>query len=84
MSLNKLFFIIQLCSITFHNILTEIYYPSIVTQIYLLVSIYSIYLVKNLPLGTSLAVQWLRLHASTAGGMCSIPGRGTKIPHAVQ
>ena len=34
--------------------------------------------------GTSLAVQWLRLHASTAGGMGSIPGRGTKIPHAAQ
>ena len=34
--------------------------------------------------GTSLAVQWLRLHTSSAGGMGSIPGRGTKIPHAVQ
>ena len=31
---------------------------------------------------TSLAVQWLRLHASTAGGMGSIPGQGTKIPQA--
>ena len=28
---------------------------------------------------TSLAVQWLRLCASTAGGAGSIPGRGTKI-----
>ena len=27
-------------------------------------------------------VQWLRLHASNAGGASSIPGRGTKIPHA--
>ena len=27
-------------------------------------------------------VQWLRLRASTAAGMVSIPGRGTKIPHA--
>ena len=35
-----------------------------------------------MPRGTSLAVQWLRLHASTAGGAGSIPGRGTKIPHA--
>ena len=26
--------------------------------------------------GTSLAVQWLRLHTSTAGGMGSIPGQG--------
>ena len=33
--------------------------------------------------GTSLAVQWLRLCASNAGGAGSIPGRGTKmIPHA--
>ena len=32
--------------------------------------------------GTYLAVQWLRLHAATAGGMGSIPGPGTKILHA--
>ena len=31
----------------------------------------------------SLAVQRLGLHASTAGGTGSIPGRGAKIPHAV-
>ena len=35
-------------------------------------------------MGTSLEVQWLRLHASIAGGMGSIPGGGTKILHAVQ
>jgi len=29
-------------------------------------------------------VQWLRLHAPIAGGMGSIPGWGTKIPHAVK
>ena len=34
-------------------------------------------------LGTFLVVQWLRLHASTAEGLGSIPGQGTKIPHAV-
>ena len=34
--------------------------------------------------GTSLAVQWVRLRASTAVGMGSIPGGGTKIPHAVR
>ena len=28
---------------------------------------------------TSLAVQWLRLQASTAGGSSSIPGQVTKI-----
>ena len=33
-------------------------------------------------LRTSLAVQWLRLHVSTAGCTGLIPGRGTKIPHA--
>ena len=31
---------------------------------------------------TSLVVQWLRLRASTAGGLGSIPGQGTKTPHA--
>ena len=34
--------------------------------------------------GTSLTVQWLRLHTSTAGGADSVPGWGTKIPHARQ
>ena len=29
-------------------------------------------------------VQWLRYHASTAGGTGSDPGQGTKIPHAMQ
>ena len=29
-------------------------------------------------------VQWLRLHASTAGGKDLIPGRGTKNLHATQ
>ena len=33
-------------------------------------------------MGTSLAVQWLRLHASTSGGAGSIPGWGTKISYA--
>ena len=34
--------------------------------------------------GTSPVVQWLRLCTSNAGGVGSIPGQGTKIPHAVQ
>ena len=38
---------------------------------------------KVVRMGTSLAVQWLGLHASTAGGMGSIPGQGTKIPCGV-
>ena len=33
--------------------------------------------------GTSLVVQWLRLHASNTGGLGSIPGWGAKILHAV-
>ena len=39
---------------------------------------------KNRRGGTSLMVQWLQLHAPNAGGMGSIPGWGTKIPHATQ
>ena len=35
-------------------------------------------------LGTSLAVQWLRFCASNAGGMGSIPGWVTMLPHGVQ
>ena len=35
-------------------------------------------------LRTCLAVQWLRLHASTLGGAGSISGQGTKIPQATQ
>ena len=34
--------------------------------------------------GTFPVVQWLRLHASTAGGVGSTPGQGTKILHTVQ
>ena len=39
---------------------------------------------KRWSLGNSLAVQWLGLWASTTGGTGSIPGRGTKIPHAAR
>ena len=39
---------------------------------------------KNTSLGTSLAVQSLRLCASNTGGACLIPGQGIKIPHAVR
>ena len=34
--------------------------------------------------GNSLAVQWLGLRSFTAEGQGSIPGWGTKIPHAAQ
>ena len=34
-------------------------------------------------LGTSLVVQWLKLHLSMQGGEGSIPGQGVKIPHAL-
>ena len=33
-------------------------------------------------IGNSLVVQWLGLHASTAGGKGPIPGQGAKILHA--
>ena len=33
-------------------------------------------------LGISLVVQWLRLHILNAGATGSIPGWGTKVPHA--
>ena len=47
-------------------------------------------LINRNKLGTSLAVQWLRLCLkkkkktlpSSAGGVGSIPGRGARIPHA--
>ena len=35
-------------------------------------------------IGISLVVQWLRLCTSTAGAVGSIPGQGTKIPHATK
>ena len=35
-------------------------------------------------MGDSPVVQCLRLQASTAGGMGSVPGQGTKISHAMQ
>ena len=34
-------------------------------------------------LGTSLAIQWLRFCASSAGGTGLIPGQRIKIPHVV-
>ena len=39
---------------------------------------------KTPDVGTSVVVQWLRLHAANAGDLGSIPGQGTKIPHAAQ
>ena len=33
--------------------------------------------------GTSRAVQWLRLHTSTAGGTSGAPDGRTKIPHSI-
>ena len=40
--------------------------------------------VKRRPSGNSLAVQWVRVCASTAGGEGTIPGWGTMILHAAQ
>ena len=41
-------------------------------------------MVKMSYLGNSLVVQWLGLCVSTAEGVASIPGGGTKIPQAAQ
>ena len=38
-----------------------------------------IFCVKVWFVGASLAVQWLRFRAASAGGLGSIPGQGTKI-----
>ena len=40
--------------------------------------------IRNCNGGNSLAVQWLRLHASTAGGVGLISGQGTKIPKVLR
>ena len=37
-----------------------------------------------LNLETSLEIQWLGFWTSAAGGVDSIPGQGTKIPHAMR
>lgn len=39
---------------------------------------------KVYPRETSLVVQWLRLHSSSAWDMGSIPGHGTKTPEAMR
>ena len=44
---------------------------------------FEIYLNINC-LGTSLVVQWIRLHTSNVGDTGSIPSQVTKIPHATQ
>ena len=41
-------------------------------------------MIKNQSQGNSLAVQWLGFCAFTAMGTGSIPGWGTKIPHALR
>ena len=37
---------------------------------------------KMVTIGNSLTVQWIELYASSAGGIGSIPGQGTKILQA--
>ena len=38
---------------------------------------------KKLNVETSLEIQWLRVHASIAGGTSFPPGQGTKIPQGM-
>jgi len=71
------------CSLGISNFLEEIsslshsivflYFFALITEKVFLIS----------PCGTSLAVQWLRICTSIAGSTGSIPGQGTKIPHAL-
>ena len=48
-----------------------------VTVLYLWIYLSELYII-----GTSMVVQWLRLCPSTAGSPGSIPGQGTRFPHA--
>ena len=55
----------------------------------LTINIWSLLYENYIPIGTSLLVQWLKLHAPNAGGSGLIPSQGTrshmpqlKIPHA--
>ena len=68
----------QLCSFHLHRILCcPNLKLTLLTQPCAVLS-----LSKYCLVGTSLAVQWLRLHISTAGGTGSILDQGTKIPCA--
>ena len=46
------------------------------------IEIILIWSIHNRKSGNSLAVQWLELHTSTAGGMDSVPNLGTRVPQA--
>ena len=71
--------------LTFANIATVLVVELVFLKIYTEFRELKTFYCKMLPLGWNfLAVQWLGLHASTAEGMGSIPGQGTKIPHAVR
>ena len=43
----------------------------------------TLHLGTSLEGGTCLVLQWLRLCASKAGGICLSPSHGTKIPYAM-
>ena len=47
------------------------------------VYIYINFYIRYMYMGTSLAVHWLQLSASTAVGPCLMPGQGTKIIQAM-
>ena len=62
---------------------TDICIPMFITVLFIIVKRWKQlkYPLTNEWIRTSLVVQWLRLHAPKAGGMGSIPGRGTRISH---
>ena len=71
----------------FHSMTHGIMWPTIGEVRVILLSLGSCCLsalptTKTILSKTFLVVQWLRLHTSNAGDVDSIPGWGTKIPHA--
>ena len=56
--------------------------PLLETNIWNCQSSYKLNLIRMIRPRNPLVVQWLTLCASTARGLGSIPGRGTKILHA--
>ena len=53
------------------------------SQVEFFLKVFTVFFYLKVILGTSLAVQWLTPHFHFRG-TGSIPGRGTRIPHAAQ
>ena len=64
---------------TYIHLFINLVLPQMMGKRYMFLVFWQITLIKK-TFGTSLEVQWLRVHASNAEGMGSIPGWATKIP----